>query len=63
MLGPLAGRSVVLFPDEGRGYREWQQRIEAVARRVGFEYVVSDFMERAAPNTGGDIADLLGGGG
>jgi hypothetical protein len=59
MLGPLAGRSVVLFPDEGRGYREWQQRIEAVARRVGFEYVVSDFMERAAPNTGGDIADLL----
>ena len=58
-LQPLAGRSVVLFPDEGRGFREWSERIVPIARSVGFDYVVSDFMERIAPNTGGDIADLL----
>ena len=58
-LQPLAGRRVVLFPDEGRGFREWSERIVPIARSVGFDYVVSDFMERIAPNTGGDIADLL----
>ena len=60
-LHALAGRSVVLFPDEGRGFREWSERIVPIAAAVGFDYRVSDFMERAAPNTGGDIADLLTG--
>ena len=54
----LKGRSVVLFPDEGRGYAEWQQRIAPIARSVGFRYVVSDFMERHAKGSGGDIADV-----
>ena len=58
-LQPLAGRSVVLFPDEGRGFKEWSERIVPIAREVGFRYSISDFMERVAPNTGGDIADLV----
>ena len=61
-LQPLAGRRVVLFPDEGRGFREWSERIVPIAQSVGFDYIVSDFMERIAPNTGGDIADLLASG-
>ena len=61
LLAVLGGRSVVLFPDEGRAYEEWTRRIEPIAREVGFSYVVSDFIERTAPGTGGDIADLVRG--
>jgi hypothetical protein len=62
LLRPLKGRRVVLFPDEGRGFKEWSERIVPIAQSVGFDYLISDFMERIAPNTGGDIADLLASG-
>lgn len=59
-LRPLKGRSVVLFPDEGRGYTEWQRKIVAIAEEVGFEYIVSQFVEHnLAHGTGGDIGDLV----
>ena len=57
-LAPLKGRRVILFPDEGRGYREWSERIAPIAHAVGFSYTISDFMQRELPNTGGDIGDL-----
>lgn len=59
----LNGRDVILFPDEGRGYEEWTRRIEPIARSVHFRYSVSDFIQRNIPNSGGDIADLIAGGG
>ena len=55
-LKPLAGRNVVLFPDEGRGYEYWSSKIEDIARQVGFRYRISDIMEGRA--AGSDIGDL-----
>ena len=55
----LRGRSVILFPDEGRGFEEWSRRIDDISRNVGFSYTVSDFIQRNIPNSGGDIADLV----
>ncbi len=55
-LRPLKGRDVILFPDEGKGYSQWQERIEPIAREVGFRYRISDFME--GREQGSDIADL-----
>ena len=55
-LAPLKGRSVVLFPDEGRGFEEWSRRTEPISREVGFRYRLSSFMEGRA--SGSDIADL-----
>ena len=56
-LAPLRGRRVVLFPDEGRGYQLWSERIATIAREVGFDYRLSSFMEGRAQ--GADIADLV----
>ena len=56
-LAPLKGRSVILFPDEGRGFEEWTRRIEPIAREVGFKWRVSHFME--GREQGSDIADLV----
>ena len=59
-LRPLKGRSVVLFPDEGRGYTEWQRKIVAIAEEVGFSYCLSEFVEHnLTPGTGGDIGELV----
>ena len=59
-LAPLKGRSVILFPDEGKGFKEWTQKIEAISRAVGFDYVVSSFVEQQGiVDMGGDIADLM----
>ena len=58
-LRPLKGRMVVLFPDEGRGYEEWVKRIEAIAEEVGFEYIVSQFMQSHAQASGDDLGDLI----
>ena len=58
-LRPLRGRSVVLFPDQGKGYEEWLKRIEPIAQEVGFDYTVSEFMEAKNPVQGGDIGDLI----
>jgi len=55
-LRPLAGRKVILFPDEGKGYATWSAKIETIARDVGFAYAISPFMEGRTP--GADIADL-----
>jgi hypothetical protein len=57
MLAVLKGRKVVLFPDEGKGYKIWSEKIEAIARDVGFDYAVSEFMEGRA--SGSDIADII----
>ena len=55
-LRPLKGRDVVLFPDEGKGYQMWSEKIAAIAAEVGFSYRVSSFME--GREQGADIADL-----
>ena len=60
LLRPLRGRRVVLFPDEGRGFEEWSRRIGPIAREVGFDYELSQFVERASGPSGGDIVDLVG---
>ena len=57
MLRPLKGRSVILFPDEGKGYEVWTERIASIAEEVGFKYRVSSFME--GREKGADIADLV----
>ena len=57
-LRPLKGRSVILFPDEGKGYEVWSAKIGAIAEEVGFQYHVSSFME--GRERGSDIADLVG---
>ena len=57
MLRPLKGRSVILFPDEGKGYEVWRSKIGSIASEVGFQYHVSSFME--GREQGSDIADLL----
>ena len=58
LLAPLKGRRVVLFPDQGRGFEEWQRRIVPIAAEVGFSYELSDFVERYGKD-GGDIADII----
>ena len=55
-LRPLKGRDVVLFPDEGKGYQMWSEKIASIAEEVGFSYRVSSFME--GREQGADIADL-----
>ena len=57
-LTPLKGRSVVLFPDEGKDYQEWAKRIVDIAAEVGFDYCISQFMESHAQASGDDIGDL-----
>ena len=56
-LKPLAGRNVILFPDEGRGYEYWREKAPQIASEVGFTYRLSSFME--GHETGSDIADIL----
>ena len=59
-LAALKGRRVILYPDEGRGYTEWQRKIEPIAREVGFSYRISEFVEEHLPHgTGADIADMV----
>ena len=55
-LAPLKGRKVLLFPDEGKGYEIWSERIPQIAKEVGFTYRISAFMEGGAK--GADIADI-----
>lgn len=59
-LSALKGRRIILYPDEGRGYIEWQRKIEPIAREVGFSYRISEFVEEHLPHgTGADIADMV----
>ena len=59
-LTALKGRRVILYPDEGKGYTEWQRKIEPIAREVGFSYRISEFVEGHLPHgTGADIADMV----
>ena len=55
-LAPLKGRTVLFFPDEGKGFQIWQERLPQIAKDVGFTYCISAFMEGA--ESGADIADL-----
>ncbi len=56
-LAPLKGRRVLFFPDEGKGYELWSERLPTIAAEVGFSYRISTFME--GRDEGGDIADLV----
>ena len=56
-LASLKGRRVLFFPDEGKGYELWRERLPAIARKVGFSYQISTFMEGG--KEGADIADLV----
>ena len=58
-LAPLKGRKVLLFPDEGKGYERWSERIEAIARSVGLSYRVSSFTQGHATLQGDDFIDCL----
>ncbi|MBO7262926.1 MAG: hypothetical protein J6U93_00215 [Alistipes sp.] len=55
-LAPLRGRFVVFFPDEGKGFQLWQERLPQIAQEVGFKYQLSTFME--GKGDGVDIADI-----
>jgi hypothetical protein len=55
-LAPLRGRSVVFFPDEGKGYELWRERLPQISKEVGFKYQLSTFME--GKGDGADIADI-----
>lgn len=56
-LSRLAGRRIVLFPDQG-GYVKWQ-KIAAEALQSGLNVTISDLMKRESRKPGDDIADLL----
>ena len=55
-LAPLKGRRVLFFPDEGKGYELWSERLPTIAAEVGFSYRISTFME--GREQGADIADI-----
>ena len=58
----LKGRQVVAYPDLG-AFDKWQDKLPAIAARVGFRVRLSDYLEqRATPEdraAGLDIADYL----
>ena len=56
-LAPLRGRSVLFFPDEGKGYELWSERLPQISKEVGFKYQLSTFME--GKGDGADIADIV----
>ena len=58
-LKPLKGRKVVLFPDKGKAYDEWNEK--ALLFKHISSMQVSDLLERKAPDEhdGYDIADYL----
>lgn len=64
---PLAGRTVLLFPDlskDGATFKKWREKAEDFSRRMpGTKFVVSDWLEKTADEhlkqKGGDIADWL----
>lgn len=64
---PLAGRTVVLFPDlskDGATFQKWKEKAEDFSSQMpGTKFVVSDWLEKTADEhmkqKGGDIADWL----
>lgn len=58
-LKPLKGRKIVLFPDKGKAYDEWNEK--ALLFKHISSIHVSDLLERKAPDEhdGYDIADYL----
>lgn len=55
----LKGRRVLLFPDEGKGRKEWSARIAPIAERVGFSYAISEYTLRNNGSTGDDFVDIV----
>ena len=55
-LAPLRGRTVLFFPDEGKGHQVWSERLPQIAKEIGFSYRISTFME--GREQGADIADI-----
>ncbi len=59
----LKGRNVIFFPDLGKGYTEWCEKIPKLAECVGFKYSISQLLERTATpeqrTNGYDIADYI----
>lgn len=58
-LKPLQGRKVLLFPDKGTAYNEWQAKAQELAYMMPLQ--VSNLLERKAPaeHDGFDVADYL----
>ena len=59
-LEPLKGRQCIFFADEGRGYEEWKERLGPLAYGIGFQYLLSDYVQGHATLAGGDIGDMIG---
>ena len=57
MLKPLKGRTVLLFPDQGK-YLEWHCRGERIRTMVGGLFI-ADIMEYEASNSGDDLMDWI----
>ena len=55
----LTGRRVILFPDDGKGYEVWSEKMEHIARSVGLSYRVSRFTELHAMSQGDDFVDCV----
>ena len=59
-LASLKGRRVLFFPDEGKGYQLWSERLPQIAKEIGFSYRISEFVEEHLPHgSGADIADMV----
>ena len=58
-LSPLKGRKVLLYPDEGKGYAIWSEKMTSIAEHLGLRYRVSRFTEGHALSQGDDFVDCV----
>ena len=58
-LSPLKGRKVLLYPDEGKGYAIWSEKMASIAECLGLRYRVSRFTEGHALSQGDDFVDCV----
>jgi len=59
-LKALSGRNVVFYPDKGKAYNIWKDKLKNWRKNLDFSFVVSNFVEKAKElKEGDDLADLL----
>ena len=58
-LAALKGRNLLLYPDEGKGYAIWSEKMATIAGRLGLRYRVSRFTEGHALSQGDDFVDCV----